>query len=80
MFHATVSFQAERLPGIANRMFGKDGHHLVVLTGPGTVRLQSMPLAILAHALEPYLGGDHKDAAGGAAAGAVLGGMLGRKF
>ena len=60
-FQATVSFQTTRLPGIANRMFGKDGHHVVVLTGPGTVWLQSMPLPILAHALSPYLGESHEE-------------------
>jgi uncharacterized protein (AIM24 family) len=27
----------------------------VALTGPGQIWLQSMPLPILAHALEPYL-------------------------
>jgi uncharacterized protein (AIM24 family) len=80
-FHATVSFQTTRLPGIANYMFGEDGHHIVVLTGPGTVWLQSMPISVLAHALMPYLGGDHKESAAGAGlAGGVLGGMLGRKF
>jgi uncharacterized protein (AIM24 family) len=79
-FHATVSFQTTRLPGIANYMFGEDGHHVVVLTGPGTVWLQSMPISVLAHALMPYLG-DHKESAAGAGmAGGVLGGMLGRKF
>ena len=30
--------------------------HLVALTGPGQVWLQSMPLPVLAHVLEPYLG------------------------
>ncbi|MGD0985713.1 MAG: AIM24 family protein [Acidimicrobiales bacterium] len=81
-FQATVSFQTTRLPGIANRMFGEDGHHVVVLTGPGTVWLQSMPLPILAHALSPYLGGDHHEGSSVAAGmgGGVLGGMLGRKL
>ena len=62
-FHATVSFQTTRLPGIANYMFGEDGHHVVVLTGPGTVWLQSMPIPLLAHALRPYLGDDKQRAA-----------------
>ncbi len=79
-FQATVSFQTTRLPGIANRMFGKDGHHVVVLTGPGTVWLQSMPLPILAHALSPYLGERNESAAGAGVAGGMLGGMIGRKL
>jgi uncharacterized protein (AIM24 family) len=61
-------------------MFGKDGHHIVVLTGPGSVWLQSMPLPILAHALAPYLGDHNESAAGAGVAGGVLGGMLGRKL
>ncbi len=81
VFQDSVSFQTTRMPGIANYMFGDDGHHVVVLTGPGSVWLQSMPLPVLAHALAPYLGGDHRDRdAGTSAAGGVLGGMLGRKF
>jgi uncharacterized protein (TIGR00266 family) len=78
-FQASVSFQVTRLPGIVNRMFGKDGHHVVVLTGPGTVWLQSMPLAILAHSLAPFLESTTRDGAlEGGAVGGILGGVLGR--
>ena len=49
--HDSVTFSVIRLPGIVNRYFGADGHHLVSLTGPGTIWLQSMPLPVLAHAL-----------------------------
>ncbi len=55
MFEGTVQFAITRVPGIANKVFGGDGYHLVALTGPGQIWLQSMPLPILAHALEPYL-------------------------
>ena len=81
-FHATVSFQTTRMPGIANYMFGDDGHHVVVLTGPGTVWLQSMPLPVLAHALAPYMGDDRHEGSAVSAGigGGVLGGMLGRKL
>jgi uncharacterized protein (AIM24 family) len=79
VFQDTVSFQITRIPGIANKLFGGDGFHLVVLTGPGTIWLQSMPIAVLAHSLEPYLGRDEgRDAAGAGAIGGVLGGVLGR--
>ena len=80
VFQDSVSFQTTRMPGIANYMFGEDGHHVVVLTGPGSVWLQSMPLPVLAHALAPYLGRPRDRDAGAGAAGGVLGGMLGRKF
>jgi uncharacterized protein (TIGR00266 family) len=56
MFDASVSFQVARVQGMANRYFGGDSHHFAVLSGPGRVWLQSMPLAILAASLAPYLG------------------------
>jgi uncharacterized protein (TIGR00266 family) len=78
MFEGSVQFQITRVPGIANKLFGQDGFHLVALTGPGQIWLQSMPLANLAHALAPYLAqqtsGD--SVATGAAAGTV-GGIIG---
>lgn len=55
MFTASVSFQVMRVPGIANRYFGGDEHHFAVLSGPGSVWLQSMPLPVLAAALAPFL-------------------------
>jgi hypothetical protein len=44
------------LPGIKNILFGGDGLFLVRLTGPGRFWLQTLALAGLAHALQPYLG------------------------
>jgi uncharacterized protein (AIM24 family) len=81
MFSDSVTFSVIRLPGIANRFFGADGHHLVSLTGPGTIWLQSMPLPVLAHALSEYLGGNEpgRDAVGGGVVGGVLGNVLGRQ-
>jgi uncharacterized protein (AIM24 family) len=80
MFQDSVSFQVIRLQGIANRYMGADGHHLVSLTGPGNIWLQSMPLPVLAQALSEYLGDDdHRgDAVGGGVVGGVLGNVLGR--
>lgn len=77
VFQDTVTFQVTRIQGIVNRYFGADGHWLVVLTGPGRIYLQSMPLPILAAALQPFIGGgDMKDAAAGGAVGGVLGSIL----
>jgi uncharacterized protein (TIGR00266 family) len=82
VFEQSVSFQITRVPGIANKLFGGDGYHLVALTGPGKVWLQSMPVVMLARALEPYLGGaaagSGADFAAGGVAGGVLGDILGR--
>jgi uncharacterized protein (AIM24 family) len=80
MFHGTVTFSVIRLPGIVNRYFGADGHHLVQLTGPGSIWLQSMPLPVLAQALSDYLPHDSgRDAATGGVVGGVLGNVLGRQ-
>src|ERR1022692_3359379 len=77
MFQATVQFSIQRMRGITNMMFGGDGLHLVALTGPGRVWLQSMPISNLAHALSPYLAGDGaKDAVAGGAAGGIIGDLL----
>jgi uncharacterized protein (AIM24 family) len=77
MFQGTVQFSIQRIRGIANMFFGGDGFHLVALTGPGRVWLQSMPMAMLAHALSPYLGDSAtKDAAVGGVAGGIVGDFL----
>ena len=78
MFQGSVQFQITRIRGIANAFFGGDGYHLVALTGPGQVWLQSMPISGLAHALSPYLpqGGTGRDAAAGGAVGGIIGDML----
>lgn len=79
LFQASVSFQVQRVPGVANRYLGADGHHFVLLTGPGRVYLQSMPLPILAGALQPYLdtGGSTTTSVGGGMLGGALGNLLG---
>jgi uncharacterized protein (TIGR00266 family) len=76
MFEARVQFRITQVPGIANKLFGADGFHLVALTGPGQIWLQSMPLPNLAHALEPYLGNSTAQSATAGGAGGIIGGML----
>jgi uncharacterized protein (AIM24 family) len=55
MIAASVAFQLTRVPGMANRYFGHDTHHFAVLSGPGPVWLQSVPMPALttAPALPP---------------------------
>jgi len=55
MLQGSVHLSVTRVPGVTNALFGADGFHLVALTGPGRVWLQSMPLPLLAGALAPYL-------------------------
>lgn len=77
MFQGTVQFQITRLAGIQNMFFGGDGFHVVALTGPGRVWLQSMPLPILAHALSEYMDRDDRNSAAGAGAvGGIIGSMM----
>jgi len=79
LFQSSVTFAVQKVPGLANRYMGDDGHHFVVLSGPGRIYLQSMPLPLLAGALEPYL--DRGDGRGrtmeAGVGGGVLGGALG---
>jgi uncharacterized protein (TIGR00266 family) len=79
LFEDRVSFTITRIPGIKNIVFGGDGYHLVALTGPGNIWLQSMPLPVLAHALAPYLGGQENAVAAGGVGG-VLGSVIGKNL
>ncbi len=76
MFQSSVQFQVTRLRGIANWMFGEDGHHVVVLTGPGRVWLQSMPLEVLAAALSKYIRKDDDATVQSGGMGGMIGDML----
>jgi uncharacterized protein (AIM24 family) len=79
LFEDRVSFTVQRLQGIRNMAFGDDGFHLVALTGPGNIWLQSMPISVLAHAISPYINKDDHPAAA-AGVGGVLGGMIGKNL
>jgi uncharacterized protein (AIM24 family) len=77
MFQGSVQFSVTRMPGISNAVFGDDGFHLVMLTGPGRVWLQSMPLPVLAHALARYLPHDERTDAAQSAGSGAIGGIIG---
>ena len=77
LFDAGMSFEIQMVKGIKNMLFGADSIFFASLTGPGMVWLQTMPISLLAHAIEPYLpknedGGNRS----GGAAGSILGGIL----
>ena len=75
-FQGGVSFNITRIQGIRNMFFGGDGIFLAALTGPGRVWLQTLPLANMAHALEPYLSRDeNRSNVRGLGTAAVLGGI-----
>jgi uncharacterized protein (AIM24 family) len=71
LFQGSVTFSVVKVPGLMNRYMGADGHHFIVLTGPGRIWLQSMPLPILAGALSHYMGDDHHAVEAGVAGGAT---------
>ena len=77
LFDATISVELTTVPGIKNKIFGGDGLFLARLTGQGKVWLQSISIAALAAALQPYLETEHNGEAAtvGGAAG-VLGSLL----
>jgi uncharacterized protein (TIGR00266 family) len=74
-FQSSVSFQITTVPGIRNMIFGGDGLFLAVLTGPGQVWLQTLPISRLAHQIGEYL--PRQEAARQTTAAGVGGGLLG---
>jgi uncharacterized protein (TIGR00266 family) len=80
-FQASVGFQITTVPGIKNMIFGGDGIFLGVLTGPGTIWLQTLPISRLAHQIGEYLPrGESRQVGPAAAGGAILGGIVGSMF
>lgn len=52
---ATCSYEIKTVKGIKNKIFGGEGFFNTVITGPGKVILQSMPIMKIANALSPYI-------------------------
>ncbi len=52
---ATCSVDVQTVPGLKNMFFGGEGMFNTVITGPGHVWLQTMPVPQLAGSLIPYL-------------------------
>ena len=52
---STCSIDIQTVPGVKNMLFGGEGLFNTVLTGPGKVYLQSMPVAQLAGAIRPFI-------------------------
>lgn len=49
------SIDIQTVPGVKNMLFGGEGLFNTVITGPGKVWLQSMPVAQLAGAIRPFI-------------------------
>lgn len=54
-FDSTVSIDIQRVPGVKNMLFGGEGLFNTVLTGPGKIWLQTMPIVNVAGAIRPYI-------------------------
>lgn len=52
---SSCSIDIQTVPGLKNIMFGGEGVFNTVVTGPGRVFLQSMPISQMAGCLRPYL-------------------------
>ena len=54
-FTAGVQMDIQTVPGAKNMLFGGEGIFNTVLTGPGRVWLQTMPISSVASAIRPYI-------------------------
>ncbi len=52
---ATCSMDIQSVPGMKNILFGGEGLFNTVITGPGRVWLQTMPISNVAGAIRPYI-------------------------
>lgn len=52
---STVQMTFKQVPGLKNKLLGGEGLFNTVLTGPGKVWIQSMPLRSIAAAIAPYI-------------------------
>ena len=52
---STCSVDIQSVPGLKNALFGGEGLFNTILTGPGKVYLQSMPISQMAGSIIPYL-------------------------
>lgn len=55
MMSDTCTIEIETVPGVKNMLFGGEGIFNTVVTGPGRVMVQTMPIYAVANALIPYL-------------------------
>lgn len=52
---ATCNMDIQSVPGMKNILFGGEGLFNTVITGPGRVWLQTMPISNVAGAIRPYI-------------------------
>ena len=52
---ATCSMEIQTVPGVKNMIFGGEGLFNTVVTGPGRIYLQTMPINCVANSLIPFM-------------------------
>ena len=52
---ATCSMDIQAVPGLKNMVFGGEGIFNTIITGPGHVYLQTMPISQVAGVLRPFM-------------------------
>ena len=60
MMDETCKIDIEAVKGVKNMLFGGEGVFNTVVTGPGRIVLQTMPISGLASALRPFFPSDNK--------------------
>ncbi len=51
----TVTMDIQQVPGLKNKVFGGEGLFNTVVTGPGRIWLQTMPISNVAGAIRPFI-------------------------
>lgn len=54
-FESGVSIDIQQVKGIKNKLLGGEGFFSTVLTGPGKIWLQTMPVSGVASAIQPFI-------------------------
>ncbi|WP_281692114.1 TIGR00266 family protein [Agathobaculum desmolans] len=54
-FESTVAIDIQQVKGIKNKLLGGEGLFHTVLTGPGKIWLQTMPVSGVAAAIQPFI-------------------------
>ncbi len=54
-FESSVSIDIQQVKGMKNKLLGGEGLFNTVLTGPGRIWLQTMPISGVAGAIQPYI-------------------------
>lgn len=54
-FEPTVSIDIQQVPGLKNKFLGGEGFFNTLLTGPGKVWLQTMPISSVAMSIRPFI-------------------------